>query len=87
MKGCSTLWIPGQDHAGISTQVVVEKVLREQRGLSRADLGRDKFLGEVWKWKEERGGEIFRQLRTLGASLDWDRTRFTMDQVKSLRIK
>jgi len=78
MKGCNTLWQVGTDHAGIATQMVVERLLDAQ-GQSRHDLGRDKFIEKVWDWKEESGGNITRQLRRLGASPDWSRERFTMD--------
>ncbi|XP_074188739.1 valine--tRNA ligase, mitochondrial isoform X2 [Rhinolophus sinicus] len=79
MRGDQVLWVPGSDHAGIATQAVVEKQLWKERGVRRRDLSREDFLREVWKWKEEKGGEICEQLRALGASLDWDRERFTMD--------
>ncbi|KKS82666.1 MAG: Valine-tRNA ligase [Candidatus Wolfebacteria bacterium GW2011_GWC1_43_10] len=79
MKGYKTLWVPGTDHAGIATQNVVEKQLKEER-LSRHDLGRDKFLEKVWEWKEKYGDIILNQLKKLGASCDWSRTRFTMDE-------
>ncbi|MFC1700694.1 valine--tRNA ligase [Patescibacteria group bacterium] len=78
MSGFQTLWIPGTDHAGIATQNVVEKKLKKQ-GLSRHDLGREKFLKEVWAWKKEYGNKILTQLKRLGASCDWSRTKFTMD--------
>ena len=79
MKGDDTLWVPGVDHAGIATQNVVEKKLAKEKK-TRHDLGREKFLEEVWKWKEEHGNTITRQLRRLGASCDWTRERFTMDE-------
>ncbi|XP_064801935.1 valine--tRNA ligase-like isoform X5 [Oncorhynchus masou masou] len=79
MRGETTLWNPGCDHAGIATQVVVEKKLMRERGLSRHDLGRDQFIQEVWKWKNEKGDRIYHQLKKLGSSLDWDRACFTMD--------
>uniref|UniRef100_A0A8C8VGQ6 Valine--tRNA ligase, mitochondrial n=1 Tax=Pelusios castaneus TaxID=367368 RepID=A0A8C8VGQ6_9SAUR len=79
MRGRKALWVPGSDHAGISTQAVVERKLWKERGALRQDLTQEEFLAEVWKWKEEKGDEIFRQLRALGASLDWDRVCFTMD--------
>ncbi len=79
MQGKDTLWQPGTDHAGIATQMVVERQLAEQ-GLDRRDMGREKFLEKVWEWKEESGGAITNQLRHLGASLDWPRERFTMDK-------
>lgn len=78
MKGKNTLWQVGTDHAGIATQMVVERLLDAQ-GVSRHDLGREKFLEKVWEWKEESGGTITQQLRRLGASPDWSRERFTMD--------
>lgn len=79
MQGFETLWMPGTDHAGIATQNVVEKALIKE-GLTRHQLGREKFLERVWKWKEEYGGTIIKQLKKLGASCDWDRERFTMDE-------
>ncbi|MGZ8184528.1 MAG: valine--tRNA ligase, partial [Methylobacter sp.] len=79
MKGYSTLWQPGTDHAGIATQMVVERLCNAE-GLTRHDLGREKFLEKVWQWKEESGGTITRQLRRMGSSLDWDKERFTMDE-------
>ncbi len=78
MRGFDTLWQPGTDHAGIATQMVVERQLNAQ-GRSRLDLGRDAFIERVWQWKQESGGVISRQLRRLGASVDWSRDRFTMD--------
>jgi valyl-tRNA synthetase len=78
MQGYNTLWVPGIDHAGIATQVVVERQLK-QEGLTRHDLGREKFIERVWQWKEESGGRILQQLRKMGASCDWPRTKFTMD--------
>ena len=79
MKGYSTLWQPGTDHAGIATQMVVERLCNAE-GKTRHDLGREKFLEKVWQWKEESGGTITRQLRRMGSSLDWHRERFTMDE-------
>ena len=79
MQGRNTVWMPGTDHAGIATQNVVEKALRKE-GLSRRDLGREKFLERVWAWRGEYGDTIARQLRKLGASCDWERERFTMDE-------
>ena len=78
MKGHNTLWQPGTDHAGIATQMVVERQLNGE-GKTRHDLGRDKFIDRIWDWKQESGGNITRQLRRLGSSLDWSRERFTMD--------
>ena len=79
MKGSNTLWQVGTDHAGIATQMVVERKLAA-KGQTRHDLGREAFLDKVWEWKEESGGTITRQLRRLGASVDWDHERFTMDE-------
>ena len=79
LKGEPTLWIPGTDHAGIATQTVVEKDLKK-KGIRKHDLGREKFVEKVWQWKEEHGGEITRQIRRLGASCDWSRERFTLDE-------
>lgn len=86
MKGDDTLWVPGVDHAGIATQNVVERKLAKEKK-SRQTLGRDKFLEEVWKWKEEHGNTITRQLRRLGASCDWTRERFTMDEGLSRAVR
>ncbi len=86
MKGDPTLWVPGTDHAGIATQNVVEKKLA-QEGKTRHQLGREKFLEEVWKWKEEHGSTITRQLRRLGASCDWSRECFTMDKERSAAVR
>ncbi|SFG76295.1 valyl-tRNA synthetase [Desulfotomaculum arcticum] len=79
MQGYNALWLPGTDHAGIATQAKVEEQLRNE-GLSKYDVGREKFLERVWEWKEQYGGRITTQLRRLGASCDWDRERFTMDE-------
>ncbi len=78
MRGFETLWLPGTDHAGIATQNAVEKNLKK-KGLTRHNLGKDKFLEEIWKWKDEYGNIILDQLKKIGCSLDWSRTRFTMD--------
>ncbi|WPP45291.1 valine--tRNA ligase [Pseudomonas sp. AN-1] len=86
MQGRNTLWQPGTDHAGIATQMVVERQLAAQN-LSRHDLGRDKFLEKVWEWKEQSGGTITRQIRRLGSSVDWSRERFTMDEGLSEAVK
>ncbi|XP_077142138.1 valine--tRNA ligase, mitochondrial isoform X2 [Ranitomeya variabilis] len=80
MLGEKVLWVPGSDHAGIATQTVVEKNLYKEGGVSRHDLGREEFLGAVWRWKESKGDRIYQQLQSLGASLDWDRSCFTMDE-------
>jgi len=86
MEGCSVLWMPGTDHAGIATQNVVERQLMEE-GLDRHALGRDKFIERVWKWKEQSGGTIISQLKKLGASCDWSRERFTMDEGLSEAVR
>jgi len=86
MKGDNTLWQPGTDHAGIATQMVVERLLGSE-GKTRHDLGRDRFIERVWEWKEESGGNITRQLRRMGASPDWTRERFTMDEGLSEAVK
>jgi len=86
MQGFETLWMPGYDHAGIATQIKVEEKLREE-GLTRFDLGREKFLDRVWAWKEQYGGRIIEQLKTLGSSCDWDRLRFTMDEGLSKAVR
>ena len=78
MRGASTLWVPGSDHAGIATQSVVERSLWARRGLTKEEVGRDAFLSEVWRWRGEKGDRIFEQLERLGASLDWERATFTM---------
>ena len=80
MRGRDVLWQPGTDHAGIATQMVVERQLMEHQEPDRRALGRKKFLERVWAWKEESGGTITEQLRRLGASCDWSRERFTMDE-------
>jgi valyl-tRNA synthetase len=85
MKGYETLWQPGTDHAGIATQAVVEKNL-EKEGLKKTDLGREKFIKKIWEWKEESGGIILDQLKKLGCSCDWSRTRFTMDKDLSAAV-
>src|SRR6059036_3193483 len=79
MSGYRTLWLPGMDHAGISTQLMVTRELKKE-GLTRHDLGREKFLERVWQWKHESGGQILNQMRREGASVDWSRERFTMDE-------
>lgn len=86
MSGYNTLWVPGVDHAGIATQVVVEKTLMKERKQTRHDLGREKFVAEVHKWKDQYGGQICRQYRRLGASLDWSRECFTLDEKRSQAV-
>jgi len=87
MSGKNVLWLPGTDHAGIATQVVVEKKIMKDEGITRHDLGREKFLEKVWQWKKESGSHITTQLRMLGASVDWDREVFTMDNKCSVAVK
>ena len=79
MRGRNTLWQPGMDHAGIATQMIVQKEL-EKKGIKKSDLSREKFLEKIWEWKEDSGGKILNQLKCLGASPDWSRARFTMDE-------
>jgi valyl-tRNA synthetase len=86
MQGYNTLWMPGTDHAGIATQMVVERQLRNE-GTSRHDLGREKFVERVWKWKEQYGNRITEQLKRIGVSLDWERERFTMDEGLSRAVR
>ncbi len=85
MRGFNTLWQPGTDHAGIATQIVVERQL-DAKGVSRHELGREKFIDEVWKWKELSGNRISQQMRRLGTSPDWSRERFTMDESLSRTV-
>src|SRR5690606_7252012 len=86
MQGYEVCWVPGMDHAGISTQMMVERDL-EAKGIKRQDIGREKFIELVWEWKEKHGGHILKQLKTLGASLDWSKERFTMDEGLSNAVK
>ncbi|MCI9120785.1 MAG: valine--tRNA ligase [Oscillibacter sp.] len=87
MQGYAALWVPGVDHAGIATQIKVEEELRTKEGLTRYDLGREKFLQRVWKWKEEYGGRIVAQQKKMGVSCDWSRSRFTMDEGCSKAVR
>ncbi|MCC8357592.1 MAG: valine--tRNA ligase, partial [Oscillospiraceae bacterium] len=87
MKGYSALWVPGYDHAGIATQIKVEESLRKEEGLTRFDLGRERFLDRVWDWKNKYGDRIVTQLKTLGSSCDWERQRFTMDEGCSKAVR
>ena len=87
MRGKAVLWLPGTDHAGIATQMVVERQLAAAGNVSRRDLGRDAFVERVWAWKAESGGTITRQLRRLGASCDWSRERFTLDEGLSAAVR
>ncbi len=86
-RGRRTLWLPGTDHAGIATQVRVERTLQENEGKSRHDLGREKFIEKVWEWKEKYGGNIQRQQKRMGFSVDWGRERFTMDEGLSRAVR
>ena len=87
MQGYAALWVPGTDHAGIATQIKVEEELRKSEGLTRYDLGREKFLERVWDWKHKVGNRIVEQPKTLGASCDWSRARFTMDEGLSNAVR
>ncbi|CAM2712453.1 unnamed protein product [Rotaria socialis] len=87
MCGETVLWVPGCDHAGIATQVIVEKKLMREQKLSRHDLGREKFLDEIWKWKNEKGDHIYEQIKALGSSCDWSRKVFTMDKGMSYAVE
>jgi valyl-tRNA synthetase len=87
MKGDPTLWVPGSDHAGIATQLQVEKMLLREEEVTREELGRDEFVKRVWQWKEKYGKVIYTQLRRLGASCDWDRERFTLDDGLSRAVR
>ncbi|MDO4269422.1 MAG: valine--tRNA ligase [Eubacteriales bacterium] len=87
MQGFEALWVPGTDHAGIATQIKVEENLRKEEGLTRYDLGREKFLERVWDWKHKYGGRIIDQLKKLGSSCDWQRERFTMDEGCSKAVR
>ncbi len=87
MQGYAALWVPGTDHAGIATQAKVEENLRETQGLSRYDLGREKFLERVWDWKHQYGSRIVEQQKKLGVSCDWDRARFTLDEGLSKAVR
>ncbi len=87
MQGYSALWLPGTDHAGIATQIKVEAALREEEGLTRHDLGRDKFLERVWDWKNKFGNRIVEQQKKMGASCDWERSRFTMDDICAKAVR
>src|SRR5690606_25637814 len=86
MCGDNVLWLPGTDHAGIATQMLVERHLRAQ-GIDRREIGREKFLEHVWAWKEEYGGKIVGQFKRIGASCDWSRERFTMDPGLSRAVR
>jgi valyl-tRNA synthetase len=87
MQGYNTLWMPGTDHAGIATQAVVERRLREEEGKTRHDLGREELVKRIWEWKDQYEARILRQLRELGCSADWDRTRFTLDPICARAVR
>jgi valyl-tRNA synthetase len=87
MQGYNTLWMPGTDHAGIATQAVVERRLREEEGKTRHDLGREELVKRIWQWKDQYEARILRQLRELGCSADWDRTRFTLDPICARAVR
>ncbi|MCX6597735.1 MAG: valine--tRNA ligase, partial [Acidobacteria bacterium] len=87
MCGYNTLWLPGMDHAGIATQMVVERKLLKEEGLRKHELGREEFLQRVWKWKGESGGAILNQMKQVGASVDWTRSRFTLDDGLSRAVR
>jgi valyl-tRNA synthetase len=87
MKGFSTLWVPGSDHAGIATQLMVERDLLKNEEITREEFGREKFIARTWEWKHKYGGMIYNQIRRLGASCDWDRERFTLDEGLSRAVR
>jgi len=87
MQGLAALWVPGTDHAGIATQLQLEKTIMNQEGLSREEMGREKFLERAWEWKAKYGNQITNQLRRMGASCDWDRERFTLDRGLSAAVR
>src|SRR5436309_2745827 len=87
MQGYNALWMPGTDHAGIATQAMVEKRVREEEGKSRRDLGREELVKRIWQWKDQYEARILNQLKQLGASCDWARTRFTLDEVCARAVR
>jgi valyl-tRNA synthetase len=87
MQGYNALWLPGTDHAGIATQAVVERRLRDEEGKTRRELGREALVGRIWQWKDQYEARILRQLRELGCSCDWDRTRFTLDAICARAVR
>ena len=87
MRGFNTVWIPGIDHAGIATQAVVEKQLKEKENLTRHDVGRDGLVERIWAWKQQYGDRILMQLQRLGCSCDWTRTRFTLDEMCAKAVR
>jgi valyl-tRNA synthetase len=87
MRGESVSWVPGMDHAGISTQTVVEKKLMREKKLTRHDIGREAFVDQIWSWKELHGDKITQQMKRLGASVDWDQNFFTLDETRSKAVQ
>src|SRR6186997_2712677 len=87
MQGYEALWLPGTDHAGIATQAVVEKKIYAETKRTRQDMGREAFLAEIWKWKRLHGDQILEQLKRLGCSCDWSRTKFTLDEDLSRAVR
>src|SRR5438876_2395514 len=87
MQGYNTLWMPGTDHAGIATQAVVEKRVRDEEGKTRRDLGREELVRRIWQWKDQYEARILRQLREMGCSCDWPRTRFTLDPICARAVR
>src|SRR4029078_7937930 len=87
MKGDNTMWMPGIDHAGIATQAVVEKSIFEKEKKSRHDLGREELVRRIWEWKEQYGNRIIEELKLMGCSFDWDRTRFTLDDMCARAVR
>jgi valyl-tRNA synthetase len=87
MQGYNALWMPGTDHAGIATQAVVEKRLREEEGKTRHDLGRDELVRRIWRWKDAYEERIISQLKQMGCSCDWQRTRFTLDEICARAVR
>ena len=86
MDGKNACWVPGTDHASIATEAKVVRWLREEKGLTKSEVGRERFIEYAWEWTEKYGGIILKQLQRLGASCDWDRTAFTMDEVRSRQV-
>src|SRR4029077_6335076 len=87
MQGFNTLWMPGTDHAGIATQAVVERRLKEEEGKTRHDLGREKLVERIWAWKDQYEARILSQLKRMGCSCDWERTRFTLDETCARAVR
>ena len=87
MRGKDVLWQPGTDHAGIATQAVVERLVYAQEKKTRHDLGREELVRRIWEWKEKFGDRIIKQLQSIGSSCDWDRTRFTLDEICAKAVR